>query len=339
MATDETNEAGELEILSALGFGPETLLSSEPKLFVNGRFFGSLLVEIEDELEAAGARRALFQIGLLFGFRDAHRVASNESTASPDEPTAESTLIAIQLQQGQPARGGGFELGGRWPEGYEARTRLPRLGSEIEPCCALSAGYTSGWLSGTFDADILVVEHECEAAGDAACSFTAREVDHWRSEPDPKAFALLPEMPYASFREISRRFVRPLDPVPVEPPFEFDASMVHVWGPVMVLPFSNVDEALHTVEMLGRDPETADVRTVVVDLRGEELDEGFAAAALEQILETIEAWGAEAILTGVAPLAEAVVADLEVKHLLLRKDLPEAIAAAFQIAEAQRHLL
>jgi hypothetical protein len=81
------------------------------------------------------------------------------------------------------------------------------------------------------------------------------------------------------------------------------------------------------------------VRTVVVDLRGEGLDEGFTAAALEQILETVEAWGAEAILTNVSPLAEPVVADLEVKHLLLRKDLPEAIAAAFQIAEAQRHIL
>ena len=107
----------------------------------------------------------------------------------------------------------------------------------------------------------------------------------------------------------------------------------------MVLPFANVDEALHTVEMLGRDPDTSDVRAVVVDLRGEGLDEGFAAAALEQVLATVEAWGAEAILTNVSPLAEPIVADLEVKHLLLRKDLPEAIAAAFQIAEAQRHLL
>ena len=150
---------------------------------------------------------------------------------------------------------------------------------------------------------------------------------------------LMPNLPYQQFREISQRCARPLDPPIPDPSLDFDASMVHVWGPVMVLPFANVDEALHTAEMLGRDPDTSGVRAVVVDLCGEGLDEGFAAAALEQILATIEAWGAEAILTNVSPLAEPIVADLEVKHLLLRKDLPEAIAAAFQIAEAQRHLL
>ncbi len=339
MTTGVTNNASEMDILSALGFGPETLLSSEPKLFVNSRFFGSLLVEIEDELETLGARRALFQIGLLFGLRDAYRITRSEVDPS-DDAIAESTLLAIQLQQGPPGRSSsGIELAGHWPEAYEADSRLARLGGETEPCCALSAGYTSGWLSGTFDADILVVEHECKGAGHDACRFVARELDVWRSAAGTQPLALLPDLPFDSFREISQTFAKPLDVMAGGALVDFDASMVHVWGPVMVLPFSNVDEALHTVEMLGRDPDTSEVRTVIVDLRGEALDEGFSAAALEQILETIEAWGAEAILTGVSPLAEPIVADLEVKHLLLRKDLPGAIAAAFQIAEAQRHLL
>lgn len=339
MTTSVTNDACEMDILSALGFGPETLLSSEPKLFVNHRFFGSLLVEIEEELGSRGARRALFQIGLLFGLRDAYRIAAHESAQGPDAP-AESTLIAIQLQQAEPsAERNGIEMAGHWPEAYEAASRLTRLGEASDACCALSAGYTSGWLSGSFDADILVVERECKAAGHDTCRFEAREIDAWQAAGDADATALLPDLGFDAFREISESFARPLDVMHSAAPFDFDATMVHVWGPVMVLPFSNIDEALHTVEMLGRDPETADVRTVVVDLRGEGLDEGFSAAALEQILETIEAWGAEAILTGVSPLAEPIVADLEVKHLLLRKDLPGAIAAAFQIAEAQRHLL
>ena len=49
--------------------------------------------------------------------------------------------------------------------------------------------------------------------------------------------------------------------------------------------------------------------------------------------------GAEALITGVSPLSEAAVADCESRHLLVRKDLSEAIAAAFQIAEAQRFSL
>jgi hypothetical protein len=50
----------------------------------------------------------------------------------------------------------------------------------------------------------------------------------------------------------------------------------------------------------------------------------------------VAGWGAEPILTGISPLSEPVVADLEKTHLVMRKDLPAAIAAAFQIAEAQR---
>ena len=45
------------------------------------------------------------------------------------------------------------------------------------------------------------------------------------------------------------------------------------------------------------------------------------------------------ILTGVSDLSATVVADLEDQRLLLRKDISEAIATAFQIAEVQRHLL
>ncbi len=337
--TRNSNTASEIDILAALGFGPETLLMSEPKLFMNDRFLASLLVEIEDELEAAGARRALFQIGLLFGLRDAYRITAME-LRNPEEAVAESTLLALRFAPCPGEQPSGIvHVTGTWPERYEADARLSKLGPEQFPCCALSAGYTSGWLSGTLDADILVVEQQCKTCGDDECSFTAREVSQWRESGRDVDLQLLPELPYDDFRDISRGFSQPLDSFRPPPTFDFDASMVHVWGPVMVLPFSNIDEALHTVEMLGRDPDTSDVRVVVVDLRCEELDEGFTAAALEQILETIEAWGAEALLTNVSPLAEAVVADLEVKHLLLRKDLPEAIAAGFQIAEAQRHLL
>ena len=42
---------------------------------------------------------------------------------------------------------------------------------------------------------------------------------------------------------------------------------------------------------------------------------------------------------GVSPLAAPSVSELETLHLRRRKDLPEAIAAAFQIAEAQRPIL
>lgn len=324
----------ELDVLVALGFGPETLLMSEPKIFLDRRFLAALLVELEEALEPTGARRALFQIGLLYGFRDAFRIA--DECAAPTG-SAETTLLALSLgHYGNADQPGQIEIDGGWPECYEAEARLSKLGAADCPACALSAGYTSGWLSGSLESDVFVVERTCSAAGDPNCTFVARNVDAWRREGDD-SLALLPDLSLDAFREISRGFVTP--GAAATPSLDFDTPLVQVWGPVMVLPFLDVDEAMHTVEMLGRDPETSHVRAVVVDLRGENIDDGFASAALERILDTIEAWGAEAILTNVSPLAEAVVGDLEVKHLLLRKDLPEAVAAAFQIAEAQRQLL
>jgi anti-anti-sigma regulatory factor len=107
----------------------------------------------------------------------------------------------------------------------------------------------------------------------------------------------------------------------------------------MVLPFTTLDEALGTIDMLGRDPGISEIRAVVVDLRERSLDDGFGAAALEQILETIESWNAQSLITGVSPSSESAIASLEASHLVLRKDLGEAIATAFQIADAQKHLL
>ena len=121
--------------------------------------------------------------------------------------------------------------------------------------------------------------------------------------------------------------------------FDRDQPVVHIWGPVMVLPFTTLDEALGTVDMLGRDPGISEIQAVIVDLRERPLDDGFGAAALEQILETIESWDAQSLITGVSHGAETTIASLESSHLVLRKDLSEAIATAFQIADAQKHQL
>ncbi len=163
--TTDSKAVSEIDILAAMGFGPETLLLSEPRIFMSTRFLASLLVEIEDELEALGARRALFQIGLLFGLRDAYRLAQAEAYTVQNS-VAESTLLAIRFGQRAAASAAGeIEIPGSWPEHYEAESRLSRLGPEEVPCCALSAGYTSGWLSGNLETDIFVVENQCRACG------------------------------------------------------------------------------------------------------------------------------------------------------------------------------
>ncbi len=342
----------DLHGLAALGFGPDSTLIKEPKLLVDSRFLATLLAEFEAKLGPEETARTLFQIGLMRGLRDANQALQRSfASARPDEGEWLVTInpLAMRLAPNQTTnRAGGHAFQGCWPEAFEAAARLSKLGPAGAPSCALSAGYTSGWLSGTVDVDILVIEQECNAAGDAGCEFKACEVSEWRASGDARALSLLETLQFELFRGLaaSEQSIEN-DARAGEHPakeqehgeFDPDASIVHVWGPVMVVPFDNPNDGLQTVELLSRDPETADVRVVVIDLRDALLDAGFGAAALERALETTESWGAEAILTGVSLLSEAVVADLERDHLVIRKDLPEAIAAAFQIADAQRHLL
>jgi anti-anti-sigma regulatory factor len=258
----------------------------------------------------------------------------NDSTAPAAPP------LAIQLGgRARDPETGAITLGGSWPERFEANARIARLGPEENPSCSLSSGYTSGWLSGTLDADILAVEATCAASGDACCSFRAAEPEVWRNTQSREANKLLRQVPFQALREIVAQGAASSSPQAHEMGFDPDDPAVHTWGPVMVLPFTNPDDALATVEMLGRSPDTCSARVVVIDLRGIDLDDDFGAAALEQVLDTIQSWGADAILTGVSQFSEPVVEGLEVAHCVLRKDLSEAVASAFQLADAQRHPL
>jgi anti-anti-sigma regulatory factor len=107
----------------------------------------------------------------------------------------------------------------------------------------------------------------------------------------------------------------------------------------MVVPFANGEEALRAVELIERDAAARDVSVIVVDLTGAVIDEAFGAMTLEQIIETAEHYEAETILAAVSPLSAAAVAGLDRQPLAVHKDLSEAVAAAFQVATAQRILV
>jgi len=333
----------DLGLLAALGLGPESLLLSEPKLFLEVGFLGALLAQLETELGEEVAARLMFQIGLMHGLRDAARVLDSGFAGTParDGIVCSTTPLRMQIAPaGDGGAGAGVVIVGSWPDRHEAEARLSKLGPGARPACHLSAGYTSGWLSGTHDLDILAHEVECAIHGANACRFEAREIDAWHACEVPASLAPLLALPFASFREriADARAAEP-DTRPAGGAFDADEPAVHIWGPVMVLPFTNPDQALATAALLSREPGTAGVRVVVIDLRGEVLDDGFDAVGLEQLLEVVSTWGAEVVLTGVSILSETVVASLEADYFVTRKSLSEAIASAFQIAEAQRHLL
>ena len=347
--------------LSNLHFAPDSILLRDPGLLLDRHFVGVLHAELLDELDDSAADITLLQMGFLHGLQDALDAvqAAFEERSWADAAGASCPLVAPPLAirmrtevggDGNEEQRASIAVGGIWPECNEAHAVLGSLGRPDRPICFLSAGYTSGWLSGTLEADILAVESNCSACGSANCEFTAREAAVWRASGDPVAAAMLDALPFDALREFVRLNRQPLrggtrafqaldeefSHVTTRGESEQLESVVHIWGPVMVIPFASGDEALKSVDLLGRDPAARGVSVVVVALSGAVIDDAFGNAALEKTLDMIEACGAEAILAATTPKSEPAVANLERQPLFIMNDLPAAIAAAFQIADAQR---
>jgi len=319
-----------------LGAQAEATLQDDPGLLGDPGRLGELHARLAEGLGEEEAAAALLQAGFLLGLRDALHEIEDGWRADHALPTPSGPRLPFAALA---AAGGGrsIDLTGAWHGRGEAEGRLAALGRSRRPSCFVSAGYTSGWLTGLLGSDVLAVETACAAAGAPRCTFRARAAQAWAGERQRGARRALGRLDFAALR---RRAGEP-DPAPTDEDDEtVDPALpvVHVWGPVMVVPFAGADDSISALDLIARDEAARDVSVVVVDLGGAILDAGFGALALERVLDAIERRGADAVLSGVRPVSEPVVAALEARHLLLHWDLPEAIAAAFQIADAQRHV-
>jgi hypothetical protein len=330
--------------LESLGFDPDALWVRDAGLLFDPHFLGALHAELLGELGQPQAEATLLQIGFLQGLREAQRVLDGPLGAKGAETgTARTAPLPIQLRvQPGAAPAGGILLEGAWPERGEASARLASVGVAACSACAVSAGFTAGWLSAMLDTDVLAVETSCAATGAEACRFVVRDIETWQAGGDEAARAGLDALPFAALRELVLERTAPPPappPAPERSGCDPEAAVVHIWGPVMVVPWAGPDEAQAAIELVGRDPGAREVSVIVLDLSRAVLDEGFAAAALESMARTIESRGAELLVAGASAFAEAVLADLETRPIGLHKDLDHAVAAAFQIADAQRRAL
>jgi anti-anti-sigma regulatory factor len=323
--------------LAALGLDLADTLREEPRFLTDVAFIGALHLELRDRLGPSDAHTALLQLGFLHGLRDAlELVTRGLRVAGPASQTGRPRL-ALALETAPATRG--TPLRGAYRDGIEARAVSTALGPQSAATCALTSGYASGWLSGLFDSDLLARERSCAAAGGARCEFEARTPADWaEAEPESDEHTRLP---FSPLRDLVGRHLAGQVEANDAPGsgFEGGTPVIHVWGPVMVIPYAGADETISGLDLIRRDAGARGVRVVVVDLAGAIIDESFGALELERVLETIERLGAEPILTGIAPLSERTVAGLEVSRLVVQKDLPAAIAAAFQIADAMRRAL
>jgi hypothetical protein len=320
---------------SGLADGLDAGLLADARFVASPRLLAALHAELRRSLGDAEARITLVQAGCYHGYRDALAVARDLTPRSRrgDGPAAcAAPLVPFDIASAFDAHG--ERLRGTWPQRGEAEAVLLACGAAHAPACLVSAGYTSGWLSALRGVETLAVEVSCCAAGDAACRFEARDAAAWRALGDAQAIACLDALPWGAQRDAIER-ERAAEGDDAEEAFDPESPAVHVWGPVMVVPYAGEETAV-AIEAVSRDPGAAGVSVVIVDLGGAVIDDGFGAAALERVIDVIHGWGAEALLTGVAAHAARVVAGLAGAPVMVSKDLRAAIATAFQIAESQR---
>ena len=146
------------------------------------------------------AALSLRQMGVLHGLQDAAQALSRLG-----EWARRPSPAGDQLRS--PARPGpGLHFEGDWPEAREAGARLEFGLGAHGAACHLSAGYTSGWLSGLFDADIAAVEVECVTEGHSHCRFVGREHHIWRRETPQLRW--LHDLPIGAYRSLVRERAR-----------------------------------------------------------------------------------------------------------------------------------
>ncbi len=307
-------------------------LAADPRFLADPRLLAALHTELRRSQLAGNASAALLRAGFLHGLRDGGRARLGDGVGGMAAP-----LLAMRFASATAGGSAGrpLTLHGSWPGRIEAEAVLIACGRPAAPSCLLSTGYTSGWMSALWESDVLVVERSCAACGDDLCRFEARDAGAWLAGGESVASGLLAALPFGELRDRVDRELREAPDLPSGEAFDPCSPAIHVWGPVMVVPYAG-DETAIAVEAVACDPAATGVTVVVVDLQGAIIDDGFGAVALERVVEVIEGRGAEAVLAGISPLSERVVAGLGCGAILMRKDLRSAIALGFQIAESQR---
>ena len=323
-----------------MSLGPGELL---PKPSVSPR------LALEDAQTLSTLRRQVFETagptdgpGILYslsfceGMIDGLRVMRDYSTAGAPRPGAAGALLPIVFRP----EGGMLEshFGGSLRRSIEAGLHRREYPSASGPVCFVSQGYAAGWYSAILGETILVREISCAACGQASCRFEARPAEHWLAEDNPWARALLPFLELDTIRERAEQQSQELDEETKEGDMlgNFDpmSPAVHVWGPVMILPYSGPEDGVLALDSICEDVGEGQIRVVVVDTTGALIDP-VEAVGLTRLLDALEAKGVESIMVGIGDRASGYLQARGDGHEapLMARNLSEAIALGFQISQ------
>ena len=218
----------------------------------------------------------------------------------------------------------------------EAAVHRRRYGGAPAPICHVSAGYCAGWYSALFGEFVLVRETACAGAGAAACEFEAQPIERWRQASDAWALSLLKYLDFPAMRENAlKRLAAGADALEGDMLGAFDplSPAVHVWGPVMVLPYSGAGDSIAALDTIATDLRPGAIRVVVLDVTGARVD-SVEALGLVRTLDVLAQRDIESVVVGISQdAAERWLGGPDRLALPLRAaDVTEGIRLAFQLA-------
>ena len=307
----------------------------EPRLFLDPRLLGALHRELRRRLGEEEVGEVLLQAGFVHGLSDAMRLlrAAEDGAATPIAP---HLPLDLGLCNRETTASGNIELNlrGTFPERVEAEAVIAGLGRRAEPSCQISIGYVSGWLSGLWERDMVAVEERCAAADSDRCVFVARSPRAWVRQPSASSERQLRSLPFADLRRAAQHYAATAPDAVVELPVHDTKPTICVWESIMVVPYAG-EETIQAVQAVTRASHTP-IDVVVLNLDGAVVDDGFETVSLERVVDAIQEGGAEAVLVGASPLSGRVLEQFGRAGLLVRDDLSQGIAAAFQVSQFLR---
>ena len=221
---------------------------------------------------------------------------------------------------------------GRIHRSVESALHRRRYGSAAGPICHVSAGYCAGWYSELLGQFVLVRERACAAAGGASCDYEAQPAEAWS---DAWSASLRRVLDFEAMLESARkRLAATGEAVEGDMMGAFDplSPAVHVWGPVMVLPYSGAGDTLAALDTIAADLGPDAIRVVVLDLTGARVD-GVEATGITRVLDDLARRGLESVLVGVGDEETARwLGGERLSQPLRAPDISEGIHLAFQLA-------
>jgi hypothetical protein len=278
----------------------------------------------------------LYGIGFMEGLVDGRRVV-REFLGSAD----------AALRRTGPALGLRFEpraaertgcIHGEIASSSEALVHLSSAGAAPAPACFVSSGYSAGWYTELCGAELLVRETRCRARGDASCRFEARPIAEWLERGDGFIRELLPYLDLPALRERAAELVEREMQDQAEGTmlggFDPLSPAAHVWGPVVVLPYSGPDDSTGALETILGDVGRAQLRVAVIDATGLRIDP-TGATGLAVLVDRVTQLGLEPIVAGVgASFAQGFrTAGDGLSAPLFARNLAQGIALGFQLCQ------